>query len=100
LTAAEPRFAVEVDGWAGAAPRRIAGPIGLDGLFRIRDFGVDGPLAVKGRWLSDHEFEITSRTVGEGIATTHRLAFHGDEVDVSFTSNRGFTAQLHGTARD
>jgi CubicO group peptidase (beta-lactamase class C family) len=100
LTAAEPRFAVEVDGWAGAVPRRIAGPIGLDGLFRTREIGVDGPLAVKGRWLSDHEFEITSRIVGEGIATTHRLAFHGDEVDVAFSSNRGVSAQLHGTASD
>jgi len=100
LTAAEPRFETVVEGWAGAAPRRVAGPIGLDGRYRTQDIGVDGPLAVKGRWLSEDEFEVTSRTVGEGVVTTYRLAFRGNEVDVAFTSNRGFGARLRGTASD
>jgi CubicO group peptidase (beta-lactamase class C family) len=99
LTAAEPRYDIVAEG-LGGAPRRISGPIGLDGLFRSQAIGAGGPLAVKGRWLNDGELEITSRTVGEGLVTTYRLAFHGNEVDVSFTSNQGFTARLHGTASD
>jgi CubicO group peptidase (beta-lactamase class C family) len=99
LTAAEPRYDITIDG-QGAAPRRISGPIGLDGLFRSQAIGAGGPLAVKGRWLSDSELEITSRTVGEGLVMTYRLAFRGNEVDGSFTSNQGFTARIHGTASD
>jgi len=100
LTAVEPHYEIVFDGWAGAAPRRIAGLIGLDGRFRTQDVGVDGPLAVKGHWLNDHEFEVTARTVGEGIVTTYLHSFHGNEVDIAFTSNRGFSARLRGTASD
>ena len=100
LASAEPSYEIVVDDRAGAAPRRLVGPIGLDDRFRTLDIGVGGPLAVKGRWLSDHEFEVTSRTIGEGIVTTYRHAFRGNEVDIAFSSNRGFSTQLHGTASD
>ena len=40
-------------------------------------------VAAKGRWLSESEFEITSRLVTEGLVMTYRLDFRGNEVDVS-----------------
>jgi CubicO group peptidase (beta-lactamase class C family) len=99
LLAAEPRYDALVDGFGGALQRRIGGPIGLDGLFRTQGAGTS-VVAVKGRWLSESEFEITSRLVTEGLVMTYRLAFRGNEVDVRFTSNQGFTARMHGTASD
>jgi hypothetical protein len=99
LVAAEPRYEAVVDGFGGAPPRRFAGPIGLDGLFRSQET-VANAVAAKGRWLSESEFEITSRLVTEGLVMTYRLDFHGNEVDVRFTSNQGFSARMHGTASD
>ena len=99
LAAAEPRYDAVFDGFGGAPPRRIAGPIGLDGLFRSQEVG-GSVFAVKGRWLSESEFEITSRLLTEGVVMTYRLAFRGNEVDVSFASNQGFSARVHGTASD
>ena len=99
LVAVEPRYEAVVDGFGGAPPRRFAGPIGLDGLFRIQETG-GSVVAAKGRWLSESEFEITSRLVTEGLVMTYRLDFRGNEVDVRFTSNQGFTARMHGTAVD
>jgi CubicO group peptidase (beta-lactamase class C family) len=98
LASAAPRYEAAIDGF-GAAPRRIAGPIGLDGLFRSQEDG-GSVFAVKGRWLSESEFEITSRLVTEGVVMTYRLAFRGNEVDASFRSNQGFGARMHGTASD
>jgi len=100
LASAEARFEIVVDGWAGAPAERIAGPIGLDGRYRSQEIGVDGPRAVKGRWSSESEFEITSSAVGEGAVTTYRLAFHDNEVDIAFSSNRGFSVQLRGSASE
>ena len=99
LAAVEPRYEAVVDGFGGAPPRRFAGPIGLDGLFRSQETG-GSVVAAKGRWLSESEFEITSRLVTEGLVMTYRLDFRGNEVDVRFTSNQGFTARMHGTAVD
>ena len=99
LSAAEPRYDATIEGFAGGPPRRFAGPIGLDGRFRI-DGGGTNVVAVKGRWLSESEFEITSRLVTDGLVMTYRLAFRGNEVAVFFTSNQGFTARMQGTASD
>jgi CubicO group peptidase (beta-lactamase class C family) len=99
LATAEPRYDATLDGLGGGPPRRFAGPIGLDGLFRIQEAGAN-VAAAKGRWLNQSEFEITSRLVTEGLVMTYRLAFRGNEVDVDFTSNQGFTARTHGTASD
>ena len=99
LATAESRYDATIDGFAGGPPRRFAGPIGLDGLFRVQEAGTN-VAAAKGRWLSESEFEITSRLVTEGLVMTYRLAFRGNEVEVLLTSNQGFTARTHGTASD
>ncbi len=99
LATAEPRYDATIDGFARGPARRFAGPIGLDGLFRVQE-AETSVAAAKGRWLSESEFEITSRLVTEGLVMTYRLAFRGNEVEVLFTSNQGFTARMHGTASD
>jgi CubicO group peptidase (beta-lactamase class C family) len=99
LAMAEPRYDAMVANFAGGPPRRFTGPIGLDGLFRSQETG-GSVVAAKGRWLSESEFEITSRLVTEGLVMTYRLDFRGNEVDVRFTSNQGFSARMHGTASE
>ena len=101
LTAAEPRYRVDLEGVrAGASARRIEGPIGLDGFVRTNDTGAGELLAVKGRWLGDDTFEIVSHSVGEGIVTRVRLTFRDREVDATFSVNSGFTLRLHGQRDD
>ncbi len=99
LVAGQARYEVLFDRAAGA-PRRLGGPIGLDGFFLGHDDDAGQPMAVKGRWLNDHVFEIVSRSIAEGIVTTSTLDFHGREVDLAFSSNQGFTARLTGRAGD
>ena len=78
LTAADTRYRAEFELIrAGLPPRRIEGPIGLDGVSRSQDLGNGQVLAVKGRWLADDTFEIASQQVTEGIVTTTAFTFRG-----------------------
>lgn len=95
LTAAEPRFRADFEGPRAGAPRRVEGPIGLDGVSRSHQ-AVELLLAVKGRWLGDDTFEIVSHSVTEGIVTTATITFRGREVDATFAANQGYTLRLHG----
>ena len=97
LATSEPRYEVLFERAAGA-PRRLGGPIGLDGLFRVQDDETGLPMAVKGRWLNDHVFELVSRSITEGLVTTATHDFRGREVDLSISSNGGFNARLTGQA--
>ena len=81
--------------WRSAS--RIESPIGLDGMFRLRDeAGLASLHAVKGSWLSDNVFEIVSRSVLEGVVTRSILTFTGRRVDIAVEVNSGFRARLHG----
>jgi len=84
----------------GGAIRRIDGPLGLDGLFRVRaPEGRDERLyAVKGTWLSDTSFQTITRSLTEGIVMTHVLTFNGTHVDISFEDNRGARFRMRGEA--
>jgi CubicO group peptidase (beta-lactamase class C family) len=97
LTAAQPRYRAEFElARAGMPPRRIDGPIGLDGVSRSQDVGGGEVLAVKGRWLADDTFEIVTQQVTEGIVTTTAFTFRGGEVDAVLKANPGYTFRLHG----
>jgi len=99
LSSPEPRFRAEYDVARAAAPLRVEGPIGLDGLFRSRPVG-DLLLAVKGRWLDADTLELVAHQVTEGLVTTLTFTFRGPEADVAFGSNQGFTLRLHAVASD
>jgi len=85
---------------AGLPDLRIAGPLGLDGYFRVDDSQTDELRAAKGRWLSDTRFQIVSQSIPEGIVTTAILTFQDDRVDVEIEDNRGVRGRFQGEARD
>jgi CubicO group peptidase (beta-lactamase class C family) len=61
--------------------QKISGPIGLDGRYRKGEPTAFGVIAVKGRWLDDHVFEIERRTIGEdGRTRKWTLSFDGDRL--------------------
>lgn len=99
LTAADPRYEIMLDGGPGGAARRFEGPMGLDGLFRLRQpEGAEPLLAVKGSWLGDRRFQIVARSLLEGTVTSYVLTFGGSQVDVALEDNRGVRLRLQGEA--
>jgi len=86
----------------GGATRRIEGPIGLDGTFRLREPRGSEPLfAVKGTWLSENSFQLISRSLLEGIVTTSVLTFDAaQQLDVSVEDNRGVRLRIRGRAAE
>ena len=83
-----------------AAPRRFAGPIGLDGTFRTTagsgDILADPPRAAKGRWTGERRFEFEARLLADGIVSTYTLDFGHTGVELRFADNRGNGATLSG----
>jgi hypothetical protein len=101
LTATAPRYELTLDsGGPGAPARRVGGPIGLDGAFRLAEQGAETLLAVKGSWLDDSRFRVVSRSVLEGIVSAYTLAFRGDELELEFEDNRGQRGRAQGVASD
>jgi hypothetical protein len=95
LVAGTPRYRVELENARGAPVRRLEGAIGLDGLSRSTDLGGGDVLSLKGRWLTDDNFEIVSHFVNDGIVTRARLAFRDREIDATFTVNNGLVQRVH-----
>jgi hypothetical protein len=81
-------------------PKRFAGPLGLDGSFRLSPAAAYGINAVKGRWVNGHTFSIERRILGHGETQSWALAFDGKTVDVSFASTDGLKTMLRGEASD
>jgi CubicO group peptidase (beta-lactamase class C family) len=79
---------------------RVAGPIGLDGYFRLADADTDQQRATKGRWLTDTTFQIVSRLVLEGVVTTVNLTFQDGRVEVEIEDNRGVRGRFQGESRE
>ena len=85
----------------GGPARRIAGPIGLDGMFKVRDAqGLEPLLAVKGSWLNENSFQMISRSLLEGVVSTYVLTFRGAHVEISLEDNRGTRLHLQGDAAE
>ncbi|MGZ5715737.1 MAG: serine hydrolase domain-containing protein [Caldimonas sp.] len=103
LVGASPHYEIEVEAAIEGAPmRRVEGPIGLDGLFRLGEQrqGTDPLLAVKGSWLGDSVFQVVARSLLEGVVTSYRLTFQGKSVEVALEDNRGVRARLQGEASE
>jgi CubicO group peptidase (beta-lactamase class C family) len=85
----------------GGSTRRIDGPIGLDGIFRLREpQGSEPLLAVKGTWLNENSFQLISRSLLEGVVTTYVLTFNAAQLDISLEDNRGVRLRMRGQAAD
>ena len=102
LTASNPRYETTLAPTRPGGPlRRIAGPIGLDGRFRLREpQGSEPLLAVKGTWLNENSFQLISRSLLEGVVTTYVLTFDAAQLDVSLEDNRGVRLRMRGQAVD
>ena len=103
LTAATPSYEIVFDNNSGnpdASAQPFAGPLGLDGLYRINDKAVNAPVAVKGNWVDAQSFRIVSRVLGEDEVATYTLRFDGQRVNVAFENNRGLKAQMQGKAAE
>jgi hypothetical protein len=97
LTDPKPRYDMETytEDETKSAPR-LAGPIGLDGLYRksdptyLQELAICGVNAVKGTWRDDHTFVIDRLILGEGQpATQWTLTFEEDRLNVRTTLGDG-----------
>lgn len=97
LGSAQPRYEITFEpGSSGASPPPMAGPLGLDGLFRSSTTAQGRTLAAKGAWRDDATFVVTLRTVGDSDESTYVLRFDGDAVEVRFDDSAGFMQVLKG----
>ena len=78
--------------------QRFSGLMGLDGVYRKSPPAFYGINAARGRWLSDHEFEIERRILGHSEVQYWRLDFDGDKVTIKFENTDGYKQELHGVA--
>ncbi|WP_441228801.1 serine hydrolase domain-containing protein [Tardiphaga sp. 20_F10_N6_6] len=78
-------------------PEMISGPIGLDGLYRKGKDTPYGPLAVKGRWLDDHAFEVERINIGASeLSRKWTLSFDGDKVSLRGKNYEGVDVAIDG----
>lgn len=97
LGSAPPRYEITFEpGTSGAAPPPLAGPLGLDGLFRSSTTAQNRMLAAKGVWRDDTTFVVTLRILGDSDESTYVLRFDGDAVEVRFDDSAGFSQVLKG----
>ena len=84
---------------AKTGARRVAGAIGLAGLFSSPQSNGDPGFAVKASWTDANTLVMVARAVADGVVTTYTLRFNGDQVDINYQDNSGFTAQFHGAVK-
>jgi CubicO group peptidase (beta-lactamase class C family) len=102
LAASNPRYeSTYVARGPDGSLRRFEGPIGLDGMFRVREAQAFEPLlAVKGTWLRENTFQLVVRSLLEGIVTTYLLTFDGQRIDIALEDNRGVRERILGETSD
>lgn len=85
---------------ADAPAPRFAGPMGLDGQFRVGPEERYGFNAVKGYWLNDRTFAVERRILGHSETQLWMLRFDGTKIVVRFADTDGFKIELSGEASD
>jgi CubicO group peptidase (beta-lactamase class C family) len=101
LVGAAPSWEViEVPAQADAPAPRFAGPIGLDGRFRVGPETRHGVNATKGYWLNDRTFAVERRVLGHGETQLWTLRFDGTKLDFHFADSDGTQAELSGETSD
>jgi hypothetical protein len=101
LVGADPSWEViQVPEQANAAAPRFAGPMGLDGQFRVGPEERYGFNATKGYWFNDHTFAVERRILGHSETQLWRLRFDGTKVDFRFADTDGTKAELSGETSD
>ena len=86
---AQPRYGLEISiPEQGNSSVRLAGPIGLDGLYRKGAAIPRGVMAMKGAWSDQNTFVIDVRLIGGDDERKWKLSFDGERLN------------LRGKARD
>lgn len=100
LTGAEPRIDVEFyNRDPTAPPRKIGGPIGLDGRYRRGDMSPAGPSAAKGNWSDDHTFVLNRLILGAGLGEQkYTLSFEDEKLRVRGRDSNGREVLVDGGA--
>ena len=99
LTGKDPTYVVATNnGKPGAITHYFAGPLGLDGRFRVAAPQLFGIAAARGRWLSDSSLEVERRILGYGATQRWLLTFDGNDITVHFVDTDGDKALVHGRA--
>jgi len=80
--------------------QRFSGLMGLNGVYRKSPPALYGINATRGRWLSEHEFEIERRILGHSEVQFWTFDFDGDKVAIKFENTDGYKQELHGAATE
>jgi len=76
--------------------RFVAGPMGLEGVFKVSEQTPGVPIGLKGDWVDPQTFRMVSRNIDEGNEIVYTVRFDGSAVKVAFQSNSGFRGELAG----
>jgi CubicO group peptidase (beta-lactamase class C family) len=87
-------------GRSAASLERFAGPIGVDGVFRVGLPTSHGISAAKGGWIDEKTFVGQIQTLGNDDARKVVLTFEGRNVDLNIEGADGFIRLLHGETND
>lgn len=100
LSDPNPSYEYQIKTGRSAAPlARFAGPIGVDGLFRLRLPTTDGVSAAKGARIDEKTFVGQIQTLGNDDARKVVLTFEGTGVDLSVEDADGSMTLLHGETK-
>lgn len=101
LAGANPGYELEIYTHDPAKPStKLAGPIGLDGLYRKTELTASGVRAVKGTWLDQHTFAIDAQYLGAGEQRKWVLSFDGGRVNFRGKNRQGREISIDGEVGD
>ena len=97
LTGSDPHYELEVDTHNPANPTvSVAGPIGLDGLYRKSQPGGGGVRATKGSWLNDKTFAVDTLLFGFGVQQRWLLTFDHSRLNLRTKDGDGHELAAEG----
>jgi hypothetical protein len=100
LSDPNPSYEYQVKMGRSTAPLgRFAGPIGVNGVFRLGPPTSDGISAAKGAWIDEKTFVLQTQTLGNDNAHRVVLTFEGMSVDLNIDGADGFITLLHGETK-
>jgi CubicO group peptidase (beta-lactamase class C family) len=100
LSDPNPSYEYQVKTGRSTAPLgRFAGPIGVDGVFRLGPPTSQGVRAAKGAWIDEKTFVLQIQTLGNDDARKMVLTFEGMSVDLNIDGADGFITLLHGETK-
>lgn len=100
LTGSQPRLDLEFfDRDPTAPPRKVGGPIGLDGRYQRGDTTPAGVSAAKGSWSNEHTFVLNRIILGSSLPEQkYTLSFDDEKLNVRGLDRNGREVSVDGGA--